>query len=265
MKNETQTRAASGLLYIVLLIGATLFSTISFTFLFAVFMVIAVYEFSKLVEINIYFSLVFAILIFTIFQLSTFKSLNVLLIFTILTSIWLLFELFYPHEISQNNILKKYFFLLGYAIFPFIILLKTPFLNTVFTPQIIIGIFILIWTNDTFAYLVGKTIGKHKLFERISPKKTIEGFLGGLLFTSIAGYIIQHYFSFFSTTLWMQIAVLVTVFGTLGDLIESRFKRMAGVKDSGNIMPGHGGILDRLDSIIFAIPFIFLLLNYVFF
>ena len=126
--------------------------------------------------------------------------------------------------------------------------------------------FILIWTNDTFAYIVGKSIGKNKLFERISPKKTIEGFLGGLLFTIIAGYIISRYFTFSSPTSWIITAIILVIFGSLGDLVESKFKRNAGVKDSGTIMPGHGGILDRLDSIIFAIPFLFLyyqIINYV--
>jgi phosphatidate cytidylyltransferase len=127
------------------------------------------------------------------------------------------------------------------------------------------GLFILIWTNDTFAYLVGKSIGKHKLFEKISPKKTIEGFFGGLIFSIFAGYLISAYlikpsaqFSDKSILIWMIIAAIVGVIGTIGDLIESKFKRVAGVKDSGKIMPGHGGVLDRLDSVIFVAPFIFL-------
>jgi phosphatidate cytidylyltransferase len=114
-------------------------------------------------------------------------------------------------------------------------------------------------------------MGKHKLFERISPKKTIEGFLGGMVFTLIGAYILSRFDVFLtpvfnSSLIWMGAAIILVVFGTLGDLVESKFKRNAGVKDSGNIMPGHGGILDRLDSIIFAIPFLFLfyqIINYV--
>jgi len=128
--------------------------------------------------------------------------------------------------------------------------------------------FILIWANDTFAYIVGKTIGKHKLFERISPKKTIEGFVGGMVFTVIGAYILgqSFYFTFLTPWQWMAFAAILVIFGTLGDLVESHLKRNAGVKDSGTIMPGHGGILDRLDSVLFAIPFLFLyyqILNYV--
>jgi len=113
--------------------------------------------------------------------------------------------------------------------------------------------------------LVGKSIGKHKLFERVSPKKTIEGFLGGAVFAAFAGYLISKLyiqpnpeFSSRSILIWTIIAVIVSIFGTIGDLIESKFKRIAGVKDSGSIMPGHGGILDRLDSVIFVAPIIFL-------
>ena len=108
-------------------------------------------------------------------------------------------------------------------------------------------------------------MGKHKLFERVSPKKTIEGFLGGAVFAAFAGFLISKLyiqpnpaFSSKSILIWTIIALIVSVFGTIGDLIESKFKRIAGVKDSGSIMPGHGGILDRLDSVIFVAPIIFL-------
>jgi phosphatidate cytidylyltransferase len=168
---------------------------------------------------------------------------------------------------------SKYLYLLGYIILPFIFITKISFGVVDYNPKIIIGLFILIWTNDTFAYIVGKTIGKHKLFERISPKKTIEGFIGGIIFAVFAGYLISKYyirattqFSDKSILIWTIIAVIVGVIGTIGDLIESKFKRIAGVKDSGKIMPGHGGILDRLDSVIFVAPFVFLfykILNYV--
>jgi phosphatidate cytidylyltransferase len=135
-----------------------------------------------------------------------------------------------------------------------------------FVPAAMIGIYILVWVNDTMAYIVGKSIGKNKLYERISPKKTIEGFLGGVVFAVLAGVLMAYFYFEQSLVFWALIALLVGVIGTIGDLIESKFKRMAGVKDSGKIMPGHGGILDRLDSIIFVGPFVFLLyqiINYV--
>ena len=118
----------------------------------------------------------------------------------------------------------------------------------------------MIWCNDTFAYICGRLLGKHKLYEKISPKKTIEGFIGGLLFTQLAAFIIYKTSSLqISLIAWLLIALGISVLGTVGDLIESKYKRQAGVKDSGNIMPGHGGILDRFDSILFAAPFLFLI------
>lgn len=157
--------------------------------------------------------------------------------------------------IGINN---KYLYLIGYIILPFVFISKIPIGKHGYNPKIIISIFIIIWTNDTFAYIVGKSIGKNKLFEKISPKKTIEGFLGGFVFSILAGILISKYYTQASLSIWIIIAILVSVFGTLGDLIESKFKRMAKVKDSGAIMPGHGGVLDRLDSLIFVAPFIFL-------
>ena len=97
----------------------------------------------------------------------------------------------------------------------------------------------------------------------MSPKKTIEGFIGGLLFAVLAGFLIGYYSNYFSILNWMIIAIIVAVFGTLGDLVESKFKRQANVKDSGTIMPGHGGLLDRLDSLFFLAPFVYLYVHYI--
>lgn len=127
---------------------------------------------------------------------------------------------------------------------------------------------ILIWVNDIFAYLTGVSIGRHKLFERISPKKTIEGSIGGAVFTMLFAYLLNRFVLnvyFFDNYLNdMQVIFLalgIVVFGTLGDLTESMMKRHAGVKDSGNLIPGHGGILDRFDATFMAIPFIFIYLT----
>jgi phosphatidate cytidylyltransferase len=129
-----------------------------------------------------------------------------------------------------------------------------------------VGIFILIWINDSFAYLIGSNFGRQKLFESVSPKKTVEGFLGGVFFSAIGSYFIFKCTNNLEFSNWLIISVIISVFGTIGDLIESKYKRQANVKDSGNLMPGHGGLLDRLDSAIFVAPFIYLflkVLNYV--
>lgn len=120
--------------------------------------------------------------------------------------------------------------------------------------------FIMIWSNDSFAYVVGKSLGKHKLFESISPKKTIEGFVGGLAFSVISAFVLEHYFGILSISVWVLMSIIVSVFGTLGDLVQSKFKRRADVKDSGTIMPGHGGIFDRMDSMLFSSTFVYLFL-----
>jgi len=161
--------------------------------------------------------------------------------------------------------LGKIFLTIIYIVVPFTLMVQIPFLNTEYSyvNTIILGVFILIWTNDTFAFLIGKNFGKHKLLERISPNKTIEGFVGGMVFTFIASLILARVFSSLSLDKWIVIAGIVSVFGVLGDLIESMFKRQAGVKDSSNFIPGHGGFLDRFDSVIFAAPFIFIYLQLV--
>ncbi len=122
------------------------------------------------------------------------------------------------------------------------------------TPLILLAMFVFIWMNDSGAYLVGCTIGKHRLFERISPKKSWEGFWGGLLFSIATAILAAHYFDFLNTWQWIGYAIICSVFGTWGDLCESLIKRSINVKDSGNSLPGHGGWLDRFDSVLLAAP-----------
>lgn len=294
--NETLKRGISGVVYIVLLIASILYSTETFFILFGAFLLIAVYEFCNLVQIKKILPIFFATVVYSTitlishYRLPTEKFFNeqfnlnvsleinieqlniILLVATLVVSVKCILFLFCD-KIQTISTSSKYLYLLGYIILPFIFITKISFGINDYNPKIIIGLFILIWTNDTFAYIVGKSIGKTKLLEKISPKKTIEGFAGGVTFAVLAGYLISKYyikakpeFSDRSILIWTSIAVIVGVAGTIGDLIESKFKRIADVKDSGNIMPGHGGILDRLDSVIFVAPLIFLfyqILHYV--
>ncbi len=283
--NETLKRSLSGAVYIILLIASIGYSTTenqaTFFILFGVFLLITVYEFCILLNLNKIFPILLASALYFInYKVATSKSsldgiFHVLhynktydlaiLFLTIIISIKC-FVFLYDDKNTKIDYFSKFAYLIGYIILPFIIITKIPFGLNGYDPKILISIFILIWTNDTFAYLVGKSTGKHKLFERISPKKTVEGFIGGIIFTVIASYFVSKYFIEASTSIWIIVALIVGVFGTIGDLVESKFKRIAGVKDSGKIMPGHGGILDRLDSVIFVAPIIFLfyqILNYV--
>jgi len=294
--NETLKRSISGAVYVILLLASILFSTESFIVLFGVFLIIATFEFCNLMQINKVASIFFVSVFYTVISLVSFykieteifingfleKSIKInvnldqlntiLLAITLIVSIKSIVFLF-SDTTQVVDKTSKYIYLIGYILLPFIFITKISFGINDYNPKIIIGLFILIWTNDTFAYLVGKSIGKHKLYEKVSPKKTIEGFIGGILFAVFAGFLISKLyikpsasFSEKSILIWTIIAVIVGVFGTIGDLIESKFKRIAGVKDSGAIMPGHGGVLDRLDSVIFVSPIIFLfyqILNYV--
>ncbi|NNT72751.1 phosphatidate cytidylyltransferase [Flavobacterium sp. IMCC34852] len=255
----TVTRALSGAVYVLLLVGATLYSQYSFLLLFGILLLFSVVEFCKLISLKPIIPIVIATIGYILFNLNNTIKTNeiLLLIAALLVSIRSLLFLFEKKD-RFLDVQAKYVFLIGYLIIPIIIFTKIPFINNQYVPEIIISILIIIWCNDTFAYLVGITMGKNKLFERISPKKTIEGFVGGVVFSVVAGILLAQFYLHQDLIKWIIIAMIVSAFGTLGDLIESKFKRIAGVKDSGNIMPGHGGFLDRLDSIIFVAPFVYL-------
>jgi phosphatidate cytidylyltransferase len=139
---------------------------------------------------------------------------------------------------------------------PFTLLLYTSFLGGQYDAKLLLGFFILLWTNDTGAYLVGMSFGKRRLFERISPKKSWEGFWGGFILSLIAAWFYGNWADSISKTDWMVLAVIIVVFGTFGDLSESLFKRSVNVKDSGSFLPGHGGIMDRFDGMFLAAPMI---------
>jgi len=257
--NESLKRLLSGVVYVTLLLIATSYSITSFYTLFGIFMLIAIYEFCQLLNLNNILPLLFGSFTYVLAtQCKTSQTNNILLLLaTLFVSVKCLHLLLISKK-EKIDKLSKYIYVIGYIIFPFLLMTKIPIGKYGYNPKIIISIFILIWTNDTFAYIVGKSIGKNKLLEKISPKKTIEGFLGGIFFSVIASYLISKFYTEGSLFIWIIIAIIVSVLGTLGDLIESKFKRIAGVKDSGSLMPGHGGILDRLDSIIFVAPFVYL-------
>ena len=136
-----------------------------------------------------------------------------------------------------------------------------PHKNIQFSPGIIIGFFLLIWANDTGAYLTGASFGKHKLFERISPKKTWEGFIGGVIAAALVACLLSGWLGVVDSIHWITISVIISIAGTYGDLVESMLKRSIGVKDSGSIMPGHGGFLDRFDSAIISFPLVYLFIS----
>ncbi|HMU69959.1 MAG TPA: phosphatidate cytidylyltransferase [Chitinophagales bacterium] len=140
-----------------------------------------------------------------------------------------------------------------YVVFPFGLYMNYGAGN--FQQAFALGLLCLVWSNDTFAYFAGRLFGKNKLFESISPKKTWEGFIGGLLCTMACGFVLSRFYpEYISATQWIVLGLVVSVAGTFGDLVESMLKRSVQIKDSGSLLPGHGGFLDRFDGFMFAVP-----------
>lgn len=255
---ENIIRTLSGVMYVSILVVSLLSSEFAFTSLFLLFGLVCLYELQRLLHLKSYLGYVLLVAMFYIFSYTRWNpsALTVLLLITLFVNLFLVKDLVIVHKIPLFE-KKKYVIIIFYLISSLIFLTLLPGYTGDFTPELVIGIFSLIWINDTFAYLVGKNFGKKKLFERVSPKKTIEGFFGGVIFTGIGSFIAFRVTGLLNFQIWLGLALILSIFGTLGDLIQSKFKRQAGVKDSGRLMPGHGGLLDRLDSIIFASPFVY--------
>jgi len=265
---EILVRTLSGVLYISIIIFAMFTSREWFMGLFFVLAVITLSEYLKLIHLTSYLAYFLLATAFYFLSYNVFadNAVYLLLILSGFVNLFLLKDVLWTSKIPMFE-KKKYITVIFYIISGFVFLTLIPVMNIDgrFMPEIIVAVFVLVWSNDTFAYLIGKNFGRHKLLERISPKKTIEGFVGGMLGALLAGFVIFKVLESYSPIdaekyplwTWIAMAIIVSIFGTIGDLIQSKFKRQAGVKDSGIIMPGHGGLYDRLDSIIYASPFVY--------
>ena len=183
--------------------------------------------------------------------------------FNLLFGIILLVCLYEMHKLREG---KTKILAYAYVLVPFLLIqlfsmTDSDYPESPFDPSIILLMFILTWTFDTFAYLVGIQYGKHKIIPSISPKKSWEGFIGGFVFTLLVAYFSTYFFQSVKEIHLFVICVTLPFTATLGDFIESYYKRQAGVKDSGNLIPGHGGMLDRMDSFMITIPTIYLIIN----
>jgi phosphatidate cytidylyltransferase len=272
--NNFLTRTLTGTVYVTLIVASILIHPLFFYIVFAGFAIAGLIEFynitnSDKIKPHFFTGLFITVVMFVFSANSAFNaiSLEYLLILVPLSFSVFIFELFRNKQNPLQNIATT---LLGlfYIALPLSLLVFIPNIsleNGVFKKGLLLGFFILIWTNDTFAYLIGVKFGKNKLFERVSPKKSWEGSFGGFLFSIIVAYILSLFFIDLNTMEWIGMAIIIVVFGSIGDLIESLFKRSLNIKDSGNILPGHGGILDRLDAVLIAAPFVFfylLLINF---
>ncbi len=272
-KKEFIKRSISGILFAGILISAAQ-NRITFLALILIFGLITLLEFNRLIKQKNPFSYLIFIFIFFVFGLldliikmpnginEVSQIIHVISLFVLL---FLTRDLFSSKSLPKL-ITNRYINTTFYISCGFIFLILISLNSGSFSSNTIVGMFILIWINDSFAYLIGSNFGRQKLFESVSPKKTVEGFLGGVFFSAIGSYFIFKCTNNLEFSNWLIISVIISVFGTIGDLIESKYKRQANVKDSGNLMPGHGGLLDRLDSAIFVAPFVYLflkILNYV--
>jgi phosphatidate cytidylyltransferase len=258
---ELLRRLLTGAVYVILLLSAVFLSSDAFDFLFMVFGLACLYEYKRLVALRGYYVFIAYLGLWWVYIYLIHDKIliNMLMFLTIIVNFSLIYYLFSKKKKIYYNYEKfvaGLFYVGGGCIF----LTMIPYKDNEFAKYLIMGIFILIWVNDSFAYIVGKTLGRTKLYPAVSPKKTIEGTIGGLVFTLGAAYIMAKYEDIVNPVQWVILAGVIVLTGSLGDLVESKLKRQAGVKDSGAILPGHGGMLDRLDSLIFAAPFAYLTL-----
>ncbi len=280
-KNLIQ-RIITGTIFIIVLVGCIMWNVWSMAGLFLLITILGLHEFYKLAEKagaqpQKNYGLIFGALLIIIGFIQKGYPLPLL-------SLIVLPLLFLPFFIElyrkkENPFANIGWTLLGifYVALPFLILIisfvpegfllqpdKSQFLPSVwhvaYDYRPLLTIFVLIWISDTMAYVCGRLFGKRKLWERISPKKTWEGFIGGFIFTVVAGGMIANWILYNNSNYdqeikWICVAAVISVTGMLGDLVESLFKRSINVKDSGTILPGHGGILDRFDALLLATPF----------
>ena len=191
-----------------------------------------------------------------LWQIPPFLSLALIpVVFGILATV----ELFLAGKTPFPN-LGMHFLSVFYLAIPFILLLLIA-IGDMYYPNRILGLLLLVWTNDTGAYLTGRKWGKHKLFERISPKKTWEGSLGGAAFALLMAWGLSFLIPDFTLPQWLALSLVAAIGSNIGDLVESMLKRSVGVKDSGTLLPGHGGLLDRFDAFVFCLPFYWLVLQ----
>lgn len=256
-------RLLTGTLFVALVIGAIWAGLYTYAILFLMVQTLALWELHVLTRQrtqalgSLLFAIIGGALIYAIFfmistqrwPLSVLTFVPVVLMFSAIPELWN----------RHGNPFRNFAIIAGGLILiciPLGLLHVTTVYGTYLDKKLLTGILILIWTYDSFAYMTGSLMGRTRLAERISPMKTVEGLIGGALFCCLAAWLLSSWFGVRPLMDWIVFAGCVIIFGTIGDLLESLLKRQAGVKDSGTLLPGHGGVLDRFDNFFFSLPFI---------
>ncbi len=269
--NDLFKRTITGIIIVALILAGIIINRFTFMIIFLAVIVSGLLEFYQIFEkagknpqkIS---GIILGVLIFGInYGVATGLTKSYLLAASVPVLLFIVIaELYRKHPTPFENISITFFGLVYIAV-PISLLWYFAFRENIchYSYKLILGYFILIWTNDTMAYLTGITFGKSRLFERISPKKSWEGAVGGFVFCMGAAFILSFYYKDFTAWQWIIYGIIIAVFGTFGDLAESMLKRSVDIKDSGNLLPGHGGILDRFDTLFLAVPAVYLYLQFI--
>ncbi len=262
MSNLT-TRIITALIGVSLMITGIVFSSWSFAAVFLIIALLSLKEFYGLARKSgsnpfeiwgIVFSAIIFVMVFLNQQGEITKD-----IFWVLPALFSTVFIYPLMRLEQSHAINCLAIsILGvlYITLPFSLVFPIAYTSGVFDYEIIIGMLFTQWANDTGAYFAGKAIGKTKLFEKVSPNKTWEGAIGGLVLSIAISQVFCYFFGGLTYIEWAGLAIVVSTFGTIGDLVESLFKRTLAIKDSGSTIPGHGGFLDRFDGLLLALPFV---------
>ena len=264
-----KTRAITGFFFVGVMLASVLLGAYAFTLFFLVLSVLCTDEFYKLVSTEKVrpqrrWGIVLVISIYLPLSMYLFKgepAMNILICIPILTMITVA-ELYRTYENPFHNIAYTVFGVV-FAALPFCFFYAMAFIEGEYSSDFPLGFLILLWASDTGAYIFGISFGKNKLFERHSPKKTWEGFAGGAITSLAAAYILSQFYTGISPAYWLGMAAIIVTAGSLGDLSESMLKRSLSTKDSGSLLPGHGGLLDRFDGLLLAAPLVFVYLQFI--
>jgi len=266
---EFYKRSISGIFFVLIILSAIYFHVFSFYLLLLIILVFSLNEFYNLLYKLKFlpyklFGLSLAALLFTLNFLVAINQVDHRLLLANLFFISILptVPLFYHTKSFVQSWATTLLGLL-YIIAPLSALAFVSHLSGKYEPILIISVFAIIWAFDSFAYISGSLLGKHKMFPQISPKKSWEGFIGGMVLSLGLAFFLSPWVGILNRSEWMILTLIIVLTGTIGDLIESAIKRNAGVKDSGKFLPGHGGFLDRFDSLLFAVPFVYIYLTFI--